>query len=89
MCEMALAFIRNSIKSNDIAFSQHAVQRMLEREIKEEWVWRCLRNGKLDKVQDLAEKDRQLIFYDEEGDFCVVIAACLPCQVVTVYRKNE
>ncbi len=85
-------FIRNHAKNGAINFSGHALQRMSQRKIWQNQVYKCIEKGEYVETQ-YHGKDVKVIFQEATSgktSYYVVVAACLPNpEVVTVCLPED
>lgn len=93
MCELAIQYIRKNVHKGYFEYSQHALERMLEREIEDYQVVNCILKGVIIEVQKFDNQDIKVLFQEateKTPEMYVVIAASYPYPVVaTVCRFEE
>ena len=94
MRELAIQYIRKNIQKGCLDYSQHAIERMLERGIEDSQVIDCILKGKVIEEQNFVGQDIKILFQEATINtpkfYAVVAAACPRPVVVTVCNsKNE
>lgn len=91
--EILVKIIRGKIKEGLYSVSQHAHQRMAEREVEQEKVIECILSGKTLEIQEDKKADNIKVLFQEATDktpeIYVVVASSEPPVIVTVCRTEE
>ena len=86
MSELAIQYIRKNVQKGYLDYSQHALERMLEREIEDFQVADCILKGKVIETQNFIGQDIKILFQEatvKTPEMYVVVAAAYPHPVVT------
>jgi len=92
MSELAVQYIRTNVKKGFLDYSQHALERMLEREIADIQVVDCILRGKIIEIQNFIGQDIKILFQEATAkapELYVVVAASFPNPVVATVCKFE
>jgi len=94
MSGLAIQYIRKNVQKGCLDYTQHAMERMHEREIECSKVIDCILKGEVIEVQNFVEQDIKILFQEPTKNtpkFYTVVAAAYPRPVVVTVcnSKNE